>query len=294
VTKGDLLLIRDRQHLIGLAEVRVITEKPATKTMLRCPICDKVDLKTRKMKMPRFRCSSGHEFDQPSERTVAVSAFTAHYEGSFIDVPDAVPIAALKAAAPRPSDQLSIEEIDLGSLESMLVQSYPATRKLLAKFVQSTSIDDSESQPDREVATNESDRFSPSMSDTRQSILREIKARRGQRKFRDALLKRYGKRCMITGCELADVLEAAHIWPYRGEMDNHADNGLLLRADLHTLFDLDLVAIEPATLKVLLAPALKQITAYAPLDGQQLVLLSQRPSIEALKKRWEIFQEKYL
>jgi HNH endonuclease len=34
-----------------------------------------------------------------------------------------------------------------------------------------------------------------------------------------------------------DILEAAHISPYRGEEDNHPENGLLLRADLHTLFD---------------------------------------------------------
>jgi hypothetical protein len=277
-----------------LATVQFITEKPATKIMLRCPTCDAVDLKSRKTKTPRLRCSNGHEFDQPREQTVAVTAFTAHYEGSYVDAPDAVPIASLKAAAPRRSDQLSIEEIDLSRLEKALVQSYPTTRDLLEQYIQSTAIDDSESEPDVGAGNQEPDGFSPNMSDTRQSILREIKARRGQRKFRVALLKRYGQRCVITGCELADVLEAAHIWPYRGERDNHAENGLLLRADLHTLFDLDLVAIEPQSLQVHLAPALQKVAAYAPLHEQRLVLLSKEPSRDALNRRWETFKGKWL
>ena len=32
--------------------------------------------------------------------------------------------------------------------------------------------------------------------------------------------------------------------PYRGTKDNHPDNGLLLRADIHTLFDLDMIGID--------------------------------------------------
>ena len=69
--------------------------------------------------------------------------------------------------------------------------------------------------------------------------------------------KRY--RCMVSGCQLVDLLEAAHIRPYRGENDNHPSNGLLLRADLHTLFDLDLLGIDPETLLVRLADPLPQL-----------------------------------
>ncbi len=43
---------------------------------------------------------------------------------------------------------------------------------------------------------------------------------------------------------------AAHIKAYRGEQDNHPDNGLLLRSDIHTLFDVDLHGIEPEHLQV--------------------------------------------
>src|SRR5271155_3471993 len=43
------------------------------------------------------------------------------------------------------------------------------------------------------------------------------------------------------------LLEAAHISPYRGLQSNHPQNGLLLRADLHSLFDLGMLAVDPLT-----------------------------------------------
>jgi hypothetical protein len=92
--------------------------------------------------------------------------------------------------------------------------------------------------------------FVPREGDWRATVFRQIKARRGQQAFRDSLRERYGDQCMISGCGLMDAVEAAHIKPYRGDGDNHPANGLLLWADLHTQFDLDLIGIEPETLIV--------------------------------------------
>ena len=83
--------------------------------------------------------------------------------------------------------------------------------------------------------------------------MRAICIRRGQPAFRAALLAAYGGRCAITGCDVEDVLEAAHISPYSGPSSSHASNGLLLRADIHTLFDCGLVAFDPKTREVVLA-----------------------------------------
>lgn len=84
------------------------------------------------------------------------------------------------------------------------------------------------------LAPNEADDtpFDPTGAvDARETVARQIKARRGQQAFRDKLLAAYGGRCAITGCPVPDVLEAAHIHPYRGEETNHVVSGLLLRAD---------------------------------------------------------------
>ncbi|CCF21873.1 protein of unknown function [Pseudorhizobium banfieldiae] len=112
--------------------------------------------------------------------------------------------------------------------------------------------------------------FDPSgVDDARQRVLRSISRRRGQRAFRDALMSAYGGRCAMTGCTVADVLEAAHIYPYRGTATNALSNGLLLRADLHTLFDCGLIAIDAISRTILVSPRLKN-SEYGELHGRKL------------------------
>jgi len=89
------------------------------------------------------------------------------------------------------------------------------------------------------------------------------------------------------------VLEAAHIKPYRGEKDNHPKNGLLLRSDIHTLFDLDLLGIEPEHFRVELHPSLAK--EYGELAGRKLACApADLPSKEALIERYKDFQKRKL
>jgi putative restriction endonuclease len=106
--------------------------------------------------------------------------------------------------------------------------------------------------------------------DARVWTMRAVAQRRGQPLFRAQLLDAYGSRCAISGCTAIEVLEAAHVLPYRGEQTNRVDNGLLLRADLHTLFDCLLLWITPE-LTVALAPSLHS-GDYSELVGKPLNL----------------------
>lgn len=127
--------------------------------------------------------------------------------------------------------------------------------------------------------------FDPtSILDGRNRMLRAIVSRAGQPAFRLTLLEAYDGRCAITGCGAPETLEAAHIVPYRGPDTNHPANGLLLRADLHLLFDKGLVAIDTATMTVVVSQQLAS-TEYAALDGVPLRQVrdgSCQPSIDAL------------
>ncbi len=105
--------------------------------------------------------------------------------------------------------------------------------------------------------------------DARDRVYASIVRRRGQSKFRDALIAAYGGKCAITGSDVVDVLEAAHVHPYRGAETNVTANGLLLRADIHTLFDLYLISVDPETRKVCVAPRLAG-TTYGELHGAAL------------------------
>lgn len=62
-------------------------------------------------------------------------------------------------------------------------------------------------------------------------------ARLGQGAFRVLVTDAYHRRCAITGERTLPVLEAAHILPFAKSGPNLVSNGLLLRSDLHTLFD---------------------------------------------------------
>jgi hypothetical protein len=128
-----------------------------------------------------------------------------------------------------------------------------------------------------------------SRSDERKRILRDQATRRGQQRFRQSLVERYGETvCAISGCRVAEVVQAAHIVPYLAEQDNHPENGLLLRGDLHILFDRCLLGIEPDTLMVRLAAAPKEDPQYAKLDGF-IPTLRHELSQAALRERWSWF-----
>lgn len=113
--------------------------------------------------------------------------------------------------------------------------------------------------------------------DARTKAMRAIALRQGQPKFRQELLAAYDSRCAISGCDVPCALEAAHIVPYRGEHTNAVRNGLVLRADLHTLFDLGLIRIHHETLEVILAPQLAG-SSYEQFAGVKMRL----PANEAL------------
>ncbi|WP_201743963.1 HNH endonuclease [Paragemmobacter ruber] len=98
-----------------------------------------------------------------------------------------------------------------------------------------------------------------------------IRQRPDQGRFRAGLLARHGARCCMTGCAVAEALEAAHIIPFaETERDrDSAANGLLLRRDVHRLFDLGLISVEPEAGAIWVAPDLRA-SDYGALHGRAL------------------------
>jgi predicted restriction endonuclease len=136
---------------------------------------------------------------------------------------------------------------------------------------------------------DESPDLTPAGADERERITRGIRLRRGQPAFRNSLLDRHEGRCVVTGCGVLGVLEAAHIRPYRGPRDNHPSNGLLLRSDLHTLFDLNRIGIDPDKLTIALHESLVA-SEYAHLNQKPLqVTHKSAPDKRALRLRWKEF-----
>ncbi len=127
--------------------------------------------------------------------------------------------------------------------------------------------------------------FDPkSTKDGRERIVETITKRRGHPQMRQSLLAAYDYTCAVTGCNAPDALEAAYIIPYRGKYTHHSSNGLLLRADIHTLFDLGKIAVDTRMMTLVIADELLE-TSYRILANRPLRYPkedSQRPSTEAL------------
>lgn len=73
-----------------------------------------------------------------------------------------------------------------------------------------------------------------------------VRPRLGQGAFRLLVTDAYGRRCAVTGERTLPVLDAAHIKPYAASGPHELRNGLLLRKDLHALFDAGYVTVTPS------------------------------------------------
>jgi len=116
-------------------------------------------------------------------------------------------------------------------------------------------------------------------------IRRTVETRQGQKEFRDALIEAYGARCFITGCTQLDTLEAAHIRAVKDKGRHRVQNGVLLRADVHKLFDRGLLVIDDNYV-VNLHLRIKNDPCYEDLDGKDLradAPCGQVPSLGALR-----------
>ena len=196
---------------------------------------------------------------------------------------DAVPIGALIKRKPKPG--VAYEVLGLG-----LVAEWKDGFFTIEGFSDAGEAHEEDATDAARLRATQGTRVEPfdvdDERDLRQRTVSEVARRRGQAAFRAALLEAYDGRCCVTGCGLKDALEAAHIAPYKGDHSHHVQNGLLLRADLHTLFDLGLLTISHEY-RVKLSSSARADGSYAHLDNVKIALPSdhtKHPSLTALER----------
>lgn len=129
------------------------------------------------------------------------------------------------------------------------------------------------------------DSFIPDNLDERKFVKAKVASRSGQSSFRANLIKKW-KHCNITECRTINALDAAHIAPYRGEKDNDVRNGLLLRADIHRLFDACLIGINPDSLTVHISPKIDD-PIYTQYEGKKICIGENEDiSLAAIQYHW--------
>ncbi|WP_079476244.1 HNH endonuclease [Marinococcus halophilus] len=113
--------------------------------------------------------------------------------------------------------------------------------------------------------------------------LKKQKVRNEQSAFRQQLMEIYRHQCSVTNESTREVLEAAHIQPYINMDSNNIQNGIVLRADLHRLFDHGLFTInEDYSIKT---SEILHSNNYRMLENKKIYLPERtdlRPSEEAI------------
>ena len=116
-----------------------------------------------------------------------------------------------------------------------------------------------------------------------------VRPRLGQGTFRLAVTAAYDRACAVTHEHSLPALEAAHIRPFAEEGPHEVSNGLLLRSDIHRLFDKGYVAVTPEY-RFVVSKALKDDfengKSYYPLNGREIWVpgsVAERPSAAMLE-----------
>ncbi|MGW4293420.1 HNH endonuclease [Micromonospora chersina] len=246
VRPGDLAVLRDRNFVLGVGWIDEIHTETQTKVRRRCPECRNTSFKPRKQAAPRYKCSPCQAtFDLPLEESIDVTVYVGDYTRTWRSTRD-LRVTELTPAYLSRSQQHSIRELDSD----------------LAMHLFSGSVD-----PSLQWWIASTD---PQIPGGHRSTLGRYRI--GQAKFRQVLRQRFGDRCLITGPQPAAAIEAAHLYRYRNAGEHDVQGGILLRRDLHSLFDQFLLAVDPAGWIVRLAPSLLPFPELALLDGRVLAI----------------------
>lgn len=113
-------------------------------------------------------------------------------------------------------------------------------------------------------------------------------ARINQANFRSRILRDFDGQCVLSGCDQLVVLEACHITPFAEDGADSSSNGLLLRADLHRLFDNGLLAVCPDTKQWRFSKSLER--HYGDLSGTKMDQQMYAQRGDALQSHWSASQ----
>ena len=269
VSVGDLIVVRQDDYVAGWGILDFIESTPnSPKEVSRCPSCRSTDFYRRKRKLPANRCSNCRfEFkDQDAHVKIElVTAYKAYYHNTWTE-----------AARPVHRNDLKLITKTRGTFNAIR----PLDKDKLPPFLEAISGRDVDLTVD--------------IDDKQVEIIlgghvdATIRRRRGQREFRFKMMERFGEICAFSGQQPPQVLEAAHINSFAKTGQHKLNGGLLLRRDIHSLFDAHLMTVNPTSWKVEIAPRLQIYSTYRPLHDIDLhIPAGARPAPELIRQHFE-------
>lgn len=276
-------MVANKKVILGFSRISSIQiRKNVIKYRYKCPECGIYEHYERVNIKPRYKCRNKHEFDKPIREKISVTQYTAEYKKDFLAPLNEISVKEFSGYYINYNRYYSIQGIDMAFLKKHYSGIYKAF----------TGRKPSPSSPDYLLEDFSNPPYEPNDKDHRNFTPRKTAERKGQKAFKSKLIRAYGERCMFSKCDVREAIQASHIRPYRGIKDDHPENGLLLRSDLHILFDADLLGIDPEKKLVHLHPSIAG-TSYKQFLGKPLIIGTRHcPSRKALEIRWKMFKKK--
>mgnify|MGYP000889333821 CR=1 FL=1 len=269
---GDPIALWDKERLLGVSMIETIEATRGPKLQNRCPACNKTRISERTRREPRWRCSKcGHEFDTPHSEVIEVDRYTARYDAAWTSLDGLLSRGEIQSLQEKPGDINAMRPLDWTAFSNALV-----VRKAGRAIERVAARVDLAWQEGQDLQIDAAHGFASAL----------VRVRRGQRRFRQQLLASQGRSCAFTGGAPTRVLEAGHLYSYAQVGVHEKHGGLMLRRDIHRLFDDGLLAVNPSTLQVDVGSELEEFPQYARLHEQALTLPLLDRQVEWLEKHW--------
>ena len=259
---GDVVIVRQGDFAAGWAIIQSVEVTQAPKITRRCPKCKQTELSVRKTKIPAVKCQNcGEEFAEIEAyvTTDTVTQLCAVYRDTWHEAARPVHYSRIADFQVNNARMNAIRELDGLRIQTLLNEM---------------------TGPKFDFRTLYTPQDIQLIVGGHQEVI--MKRRRGQRQFRFEMMQRFGEECAISGVQPPQVLEAAHLYSYANVGVHRTDGGLLLRRDLHSLFDNFFITIDPVDWKVKADPYLKGFESYRHLDGHSVLLQDDRRPSELL------------
>lgn len=271
LAKGDPIALWDKTRLLGVSVIEEIETRSGIKVLSRCPECDTTRIASRKKAAPRYRCMKcHHQFETPRPDVVPVTQYTARYDAAWTSLEGLLGERELRSLAVNSGDFNAMRPLDwVAFREAIVTNGARHAAERVASRIDLT-------WQAREFIVEPPQGFNRAL----------VRVRRGQQRFREDLLAVQGSVCAFTGEAPERVLEAGHLYSYAQLGTHFKHGGLMLRRDIHRLFDDGLLAVEPSSLSIDVAPTLSEYSQYARLHGAPMTLRLRDEQVDWLGKHW--------
>ncbi len=262
---GDIIAIWDGKILLGVSRIERVTIHDGMKMRRRCPIesCGLTDVRHRANKSPAYICAKcKQEFNAPALEEISLSIYTADY-GAGWTMTSGIGAPACRELAHSVKSQHSLRSAKPDLLRSM-INSLPKLQ--VARFRH------------RDTLASGGHKLST------------VRIRVGQGEFRSTLIAKFSRVCAFTGVNHEAALEAAHLYQYSELGVHHASGGLLMRRDIHRLFDAGLIAVSVDSHLIDIHPELASYPEYASLHGKPLAVPVSENELRWLGIHWKQFR----